>query len=106
MNAFIQMEEEQSLINELKKIEARKRDRERKTQDLQKLISQADSQGETPRKSDKKIPKKKLHHPTRPSRIDPSVSIFYVFGLLLWSCMIKRSFQTNIHKYIKVPVKT
>lgn len=30
------------LINELKKIEARKRERERKTQDLQKLISQAD----------------------------------------------------------------
>lgn len=69
-----QMEEEQGLVNELKKIEARKRDRERKTQDLQKLISQADSQAETARKADKKLPKKKLHHPTRPSRIDPSVS--------------------------------
>lgn len=30
-------------MNELKKIEARKKERERKTQDLQKLISQADS---------------------------------------------------------------
>lgn len=30
------------LVNELKKIEARKKERERKTQDLQKLISQAD----------------------------------------------------------------
>lgn len=30
------------LVNELKKIEARKKERDRKTQDLQKLISQAD----------------------------------------------------------------
>lgn len=37
-----QVEEEQMLMNELKKIEARKKERERKTQDLQKLISQAD----------------------------------------------------------------
>nr|CAG4651861.1 EOG090X076S [Triops cancriformis] len=38
-----QTEEEQMLLNELRKIEARKKDRERKTQDLQKLISAADS---------------------------------------------------------------
>ncbi|XP_077286844.1 DNA methyltransferase 1 associated protein 1 [Arctopsyche grandis] len=38
-----QIEEELTLMNELKKIEARKKERERKTQDLQKLISQADS---------------------------------------------------------------
>ncbi|KOB74181.1 DNA methyltransferase 1-associated protein 1 [Operophtera brumata] len=37
-----QIEEEQMLLTELKKIEARKRERERKTQDLQKLISRAD----------------------------------------------------------------
>lgn len=37
-----EIEEEQTLLNELKKIEARKKERERKTQDLQKLISQAD----------------------------------------------------------------
>lgn len=36
------IEEEQMLQNELKKIEARKKERDRKTQDLQKLISQAD----------------------------------------------------------------
>lgn len=36
------VEEEQMLLNELKKIEARKKERDRKTQDLQKLISQAD----------------------------------------------------------------
>ncbi|KAK3856193.1 hypothetical protein Pcinc_037466 [Petrolisthes cinctipes] len=34
-----QIEEEQQLINELRKIEARKKEREKKTQDLQKLIS-------------------------------------------------------------------
>lgn len=36
------IEEEHMLLNELKKIEARKKERDRKTQDLQKLISQAD----------------------------------------------------------------
>lgn len=40
--SFKQIEEEQMLLNELKKIEARKKERDRKTQDLQKLISQAD----------------------------------------------------------------
>nr|CAG4647939.1 EOG090X076S [Moina brachiata]SVE93041.1 EOG090X076S [Moina brachiata] len=38
-----QVEEEQNLLQELRKIEARKKDRERKTQDLQKLITAADS---------------------------------------------------------------
>lgn len=39
------IEEEQMLLNELKKIEQRKKERDRKTQDLQKLISQADQVG-------------------------------------------------------------
>lgn len=65
-----QIEEEQFLLAELKKIEARKKERERKTQDLQKLISQADNQSETPRKADKKLPKKKIANPPRPSRVD------------------------------------
>lgn len=72
----MQIEEEQFLLGELKKIEARKKERERKTQDLQKLISQADNQTETPRKSDKKLPKKKVANPSRPSRVDTSVRIF------------------------------
>ncbi|CAL8096927.1 unnamed protein product [Calicophoron daubneyi] len=38
-----QVEEEQTLVQELRKIEARRRERERKKQDLQKLILQADS---------------------------------------------------------------
>lgn len=42
------IEEEQMLLNELKKIEARKKERDRKTQDLQKLISQADQVSNLP----------------------------------------------------------
>lgn len=66
----------------MKKIEARKKERERKTQDLQKLISQADNQGDNLRKSDKKLPKKKLANPARPSRIDTSVRTVYTDSLL------------------------
>ncbi|XP_057657784.1 DNA methyltransferase 1-associated protein 1 [Diorhabda carinulata] len=65
-----QIEEEQFLLGELKKIEARKKERERKTQDLQKLISQADSQSDAPKRNEKKLPKKKITNPSRPSRID------------------------------------
>lgn len=62
-----QIEEETMLQQEMRKIEARKKEREKKTQDLQKLISQADQQSElaaatTPqaRKQDKKLNKKKV----------------------------------------------
>ncbi|XP_065343283.1 DNA methyltransferase 1-associated protein 1 [Cloeon dipterum] len=54
-----QIEEEQMLLAELRKIEVRKKEREKKTQDLQKLITAADSQAE-PRKLDKKAQKKKV----------------------------------------------
>lgn len=76
-----QIEEEQMLINELKKIEVRKKERDRKTQDLQKLISQADQQGETApatasaRKHDKKLNKKKTPNYIRPSRVDSVVNV-------------------------------
>jgi DNA methyltransferase 1-associated protein 1 len=83
-----QIEEEQFLLLELKKIEARKKERERKTQDLQKLISQADSQSETPRKTDKKLPKKKLTNPSRPSRVDTSVSTIPLFKISLQSIFV------------------
>lgn len=46
-----QIEEEQMLLNELRKIEMRKKEREKKTQDLQKLITAADNSAEA-RKSD------------------------------------------------------
>ncbi|GAB0090346.1 DNA methyltransferase 1-associated protein 1 [Sergentomyia squamirostris] len=82
-----QIEEEQMLLNELKKIEARKKERERKTQDLQKLISQADQQGETQqtpstsRKQDKKLNKKKQLNQTRPSKVDSVVSAVESAGI-------------------------
>lgn len=62
-----QIEEETMLQHEMRKIEARKKEREKKTQDLQKLISQVDQQSEqatatTPqaRKQEKKLNKKKV----------------------------------------------
>lgn len=79
-----QIEEELMLLNELKKIEARKRERDRKTQDLQKLISQADQQGETTqppnssRKHEKKQNKKAQKNTaqaSRPSRVDSVVNV-------------------------------
>ncbi|KAJ0175698.1 hypothetical protein K1T71_008857 [Dendrolimus kikuchii] len=90
-----QIDEEQMLLTELKKIEARKRERERKTQDLQKLISRADS-GSTPlvqatnnegsatpanvaaniaRRHDRKIHKKKLTSQQRPIRAVETVTV-------------------------------
>ncbi|KAL4715342.1 hypothetical protein ACJJTC_015113 [Scirpophaga incertulas] len=92
-----QIEEEQMLLTELKKIEARKRERERKTQDLQKLISRADT-GNTPainqvanntadshtpsntttniaRRHDRKLHKKKLTSQQRPIRTVEAVTV-------------------------------
>lgn len=53
-----QCEEEEFLIGELKKIELRKKEREKKTQDLQKLITAADSNVDA-RKTERKATKKK-----------------------------------------------
>lgn len=67
----------------MRKIEARKRDRDRKTQDLQKLISAVDKQNDS-RKS-LKIDKKTTHHrkrvtvPVRPTRVDPNVMFSNLF---------------------------
>ncbi|KAK6642656.1 hypothetical protein RUM43_004158 [Polyplax serrata] len=63
-----QIEEEQMLLNELRKIDARKREREKKTQDLQKLITAADNQAEA-RSGEKKVQKKKVQQ-ARPTKID------------------------------------
>lgn len=76
-----QVEEEQMLLNEMKKIDAKKKERERKTQDLQKLISQADREEErsaqnlqNSRKHEKKLYKKKLQSQARPSRAESVVN--------------------------------
>lgn len=54
-----QCEEEEYLLNELKKIDLRKKEREKKAQDLQKLITAADSNVDS-RKTERKATKKKL----------------------------------------------
>uniref|UniRef100_A0A0B6ZHQ5 DNA methyltransferase 1-associated protein 1 n=1 Tax=Arion vulgaris TaxID=1028688 RepID=A0A0B6ZHQ5_9EUPU len=54
-----QVEEEEYLIGELKKIELRKKEREKKQQDLQKLITAADTNADN-RKIDRKSTKKKF----------------------------------------------
>ena len=57
----MKVEEEEHLIAELKKIELRKKEREKKTQDLQKLITAADSNIDS-KKADKKKANKKIPH--------------------------------------------
>jgi DNA methyltransferase 1-associated protein 1 len=83
-----QIDEEAMLLNEMRKIEARKKEREKKTQDLQKLISQADQQVDqssntpTARKQDKKLNKKKVQAQNqRPSRIDAAVGVVESAGI-------------------------
>lgn len=61
------MDEEFDLLAELKRIEMRKKEREKKAADLQKLISAAETQGGETKKADRKqsivIPHhKKKHH--------------------------------------------
>lgn len=53
------MAEEEYLVQELRKIETRKKEREKKAQDLQKLIKAADTTTEL-RRAEKRVSKKKL----------------------------------------------
>ncbi|KAG7156505.1 DNA methyltransferase 1-associated protein 1-like [Homarus americanus] len=55
-----QIEEEQQLLCELRKIEARKKEREKKTQDLQKLISADADARKIPKTTKKKIQQTKI----------------------------------------------
>ncbi|XP_071552164.1 DNA methyltransferase 1-associated protein 1 [Panulirus ornatus] len=55
-----QIEEEQHLVCELRKIEARKKEREKKTQDLQKLISADTDARKIPKTTKKKIQQTKI----------------------------------------------
>lgn len=67
-----QVEEEQMLLAELRKIEQRKKERDRKTQDLQKLITAADHQAD-PRKNERKPTKKSgASARNRPNKTDAS----------------------------------
>ncbi|XP_066584422.1 DNA methyltransferase 1-associated protein 1 isoform X2 [Prorops nasuta] len=64
-----QVEEEQTLLTELRKIEQRKKERDRKTQDLQKLITAADHQAD-PRKNERKSSKKNTTTSRRLNKTD------------------------------------
>ena len=55
----LQVAEEEYLTTELRKIEGRKKEREKKAQDLQKLIKAADTNTEL-RRAEKRVSKKKL----------------------------------------------
>ena len=68
---MLKVEEEMMLQNELRKIEARKKERDRKTQDLQKLISAADNQVE-PKKPERKVTRKKAP-PQKTPKLDTLV---------------------------------
>lgn len=76
-----QLEEEQNLVSELRKIEARKKERDKKAQDLQKLITAADNQVDA-RKLERKVPRKKLQQ-ARP-RVDTNVSfLVFIIGFVI-----------------------
>ena len=70
-----QIEEEQHLLSELRKIEARKRERERKTQDLQKLINSADTEHRKVHRPAAGLKKKAVQTGSRPprDRVDSAV---------------------------------
>lgn len=78
------MEEEEKLIEELKKIELRKREREKKTQDLQKLITAADSNIDA-RKGDKKKMSKKFPQATK--NINQAAAVSASFTMACVYCM-------------------
>lgn len=81
---LLQVEEEQTLLAELKKIETRKKEREKKTADLQKLITAA----ETPSEQRKQERKHSISHGIHKkkhslvSRKDSNVSIYIKFNSL------------------------
>lgn len=78
----LQVAEEEYLIQELRKIETRKKEREKRTQDLQKLITAADTTTEQ-RRAERKAPKKKL--PQKKETEKPvNISVFFPFTLFVF----------------------
>lgn len=83
-----QVEEEQTLLAESRKIEQRKKERDRKTQDLQKLITAADHQAD-PRKNEKRpVKKSNTSSRSRPTKSDAAyvnkilfIYFFFLFNL-------------------------
>lgn len=69
----LQVAEEEYLVQELRKIETRKKEREKKAQDLQKLIKAADTTTEL-RRAEKRVSKKKL-----PQKRETEKPVWYDF---------------------------
>uniref|UniRef100_A0A8D9EGX8 DNA methyltransferase 1-associated protein 1 n=1 Tax=Cacopsylla melanoneura TaxID=428564 RepID=A0A8D9EGX8_9HEMI len=69
-----QVDEEQMLLAELKKIEIRRKERDRKTQDLQKLMTAADLNTDNRKQEKKMPPKRKLAHQIPRRSLDTTVS--------------------------------
>lgn len=67
------------LQNELRKIEARKKERDKKTQDLQKLITAVDSQAGEMRRPGR-VPKRRLAPATRPKMDSLVLSFFFPYS--------------------------
>lgn len=81
------MAEEEYLIQELRKIETRKKEREKRTQDLQKLITAADTTTEQ-RRAERKAPKKKLPQKKETEKpVNVSLSFFFPPLPLLMLCL-------------------
>ena len=77
---MFQIEEEQQLIGELRRIEARKKERERKTQDLQKLISGGEAVDQSAVSSRKyKQTKKKMTGVNKMVKSDSIVSVIFIY---------------------------
>lgn len=79
------------LLNELRKIDARKREREKKTQDLQKLITAADNQAEA-RSGEKKVQKKKVQQ-ARPAKVDTTVIFIIIIYQVIYYSYLKIKFN-------------
>ncbi len=82
------MAEEEYLVQELRKIETRKKDREKKAQDLQKLITAADTTTEM-RRAERKATKKKL--PQRREMEKPVIISIFTFNKIFNLCAISYS---------------
>lgn len=87
---------------ELRKIEARKKEREKKTQDLQKLISAADSSISDARKQ--KVAKKKMQ-PSKLPKLDTSVSNFNYYIKRIESLLKLYILHTVCVKSLHTPLK-
>ncbi|XP_043942719.1 DNA methyltransferase 1-associated protein 1 [Protopterus annectens] len=106
-----QVSEEEYLIQELRKIESRKKEREKKAQDLQKLITAADTTTEMRRAerkaTKKKLPQKKeLEKPTVPETAGIKFPDFKSSGVTLRSQRFDNTSAVGYELYIDCEILT